>query len=457
MKVKTLTRLAFFSTILFCSQTLWATPSTPTPSTTSIYAVWADSEEAVYSQQEDLLLTPASTIKLITTYCALKEFGIDHRFETQFFTSAPADNGTIQDLWVVGEGDPSMVQERLWDAVQQLKALGITRVAGNIYVDDSFFDDNFFPGQDASNKRAYNAGTSALALNHNSVGIEIANIGDKLSITTNPSTPYFKIVNQVNRGGGRPKIYVRMEQDGDYEKVVVGGTYPFGNLRTAYYRSVYNTAQYFGNTLATFLRENGVDVDGKVLEGENQGKYALASYSSKPLSEIVSDVNKFSNNFMAEQLTKYLGAKVMGKPGTTEKGTLVLKNCLEELGIDPTEFVIENGSGLSYQSKISAKALVKILVAAYKDFKIRPDFMASLSVPGADGTMKRRQHKTEGYEQLRAKTGTLNGISSLAGYIPSADGSMIAFAILMNNVKGGAYQAHQLQDNFVLEWSQLKR
>lgn len=155
---------------------------------------------------------------------------------------------------------------------------------------------------------------------------------------------------------------------------------------------------------------------------------------------------------MAEQLTKFLGAKKLGVPGSTQKGTEVFGKCLAAIRVEPGEFFLENGSGLSYNNKISPLTFVKVLLAGYHDPSIQEAFINSLSVNGIDGTLKFRKLKAGLDGMMRGKTGSLNGISSLAGYIPSADGRTIAFAILMNNFGGGS---HQTQDRLVLKWSGL--
>lgn len=421
-----------------------------------IYAAWAKTGEPIYAVNEELPLTPASSAKIVTTYCALKKLGIDHRFYTSFFSETPPQNGEIQNLWISGEGDPALVSERLWEAVQQLKAMGLQRVKGNIYIDATFFEANGYPGRQENNERAYNALTSAVSLNFNSVAVQVFPTDQGFKVTLFPETPYFQLNNRLNAGGKRANVFLQSQDSENGEMITVAGNYPRGSGPTTYYRSVQHPALYVGHALVTLLKQSGIPFQGRVAEKKGEGKFLLYKHPSQPLSQIVRDMNKFSNNFMAEQITKYLGTKYFGPPGTTAQGTEVFKNCLREIGVDPSSFILENGSGLSYRNKISAKALVAVLVAGYQDFGIRPDFIASLSVHGVDGTMKKRNGEKGVKGILRAKTGTLNGISSLAGYMPAANGEVIAFAILMTNMRGGAAEAHRLQDSMVLQWSALK-
>lgn len=422
---------------------------------TSLFAVWADTGKSVAAYQESLPLVPASSAKLITTYCALKELGPDYQFETKFFTEAPPQNGTIQNLWVRGEGDPSMVSERMEEMIQAFQRLGLKKITGNIYIDDTFFESGDYPGRQEKNSRPYNALTSATPFNFNTVAVQISMEGKKPAVASIPDIPYIQLINKVKRGRRRSRISLKNQLSPDVEKIVVSGSFA-GRGPLTLYQTIKQPAKFFGHTLAKGLQDGGVDFKGKVEVMPVKPMYLLTKHMSKPLSDIVQDINKHSNNFMAEQLTKHLGAKKLGVPGSTEKGVEVLKGCLTQMGVKTDQIYLENGSGLSYDDKISAKNLVQVLLAGYHNENLRSHFIASLSVHGVDGTMKGRHFERDLDGVLFAKTGSLNRISALAGFIPSADGKVIAFAIFMNDLKQGLSQSQKLQDALVLEWSLLK-
>lgn len=391
-----------FSTLI--SPSLPARPKrrthTPPPEKISIYAVWADSGRAVAANNENGPMVPASTVKLITTTCALKKLGPDHRFETRYYSEAPPAEGVLQNLWVKGFGDPSFVEENLPLVSDHLQKLGLKKIEGNIYIDASYFENGDYPGRQANDLRPYNAPTSAVALNFNTVEVK--------------------------------------------------------TRRRTFYRSVTRPAIFFGEALAQQLKLDGVAFNGTVGEKTAEGQKHLFTFLSRPLWEIVASINQFSNNFMAEQVTKYLGAKIFGAPATTQKGVAVLKSCLAEIGANPEEIFLENGSGLSYHNRISAKNLVRVLMAGFRDSKIRRSLIDSLSEPGADGTMKLRSSAKMLEGVLRAKTGSLFKISSLAGFVRAANGRLIAFAILMNDLNGGLETSHRYQDQLVYKWSQIQ-
>lgn len=372
----------------------------PPPEKISIYAVWADSGEVLAAQNENLKMVPASTVKLITTTCALKKLGPGHRFETRYYSEAPPEAGVLQNLWIKGFGDPSFVEENLPLVSQQIQKMGVKKITGNIYIDASYFENGEYPGRQVNDLRPYNAPTSAVALNFNTAAVK--------------------------------------------------------KRRRTFYRTVANPAIFFGEALAKQLKLDGIALEGIVAEKNVEDRQLLFTYFSPPLQDIVARINQFSNNFMAEQVTKYLGARIFGAPATTEKGVTVLKNCLAEMGVAADEIFLENGSGLSYRNRISAKNLVKVLRAGLRDSKIRQSLIDSLSVPGADGTMKARPSAKMLEGVLRAKTGSLFKISSLAGFVQAGNGRWIAFAILMNDLNVGLEMSHRYQDQMVYQWSQIQ-
>ncbi|MDO8527536.1 MAG: D-alanyl-D-alanine carboxypeptidase/D-alanyl-D-alanine-endopeptidase [Deltaproteobacteria bacterium] len=448
--------LIFFTSISFTSMAAPAS-SIIRNAFSSYYAVWADTGEPIDGFHETAPLNPASTTKLITAYCALKELGGDYRFKTLFFSDGPIQNGVIHNLWIRGEGDPSMVNESLLGIVDALKNLGLRKITGDVIVDDSFFDAGDYPGRKSNNEKAYNALTSATSLNFNSLEVQVQSNGRVPIVTLIPDTPYFHLVNKLQTGGRSAYVVIKSENNGNFETIRVTGRIPSRMGPMSFYRTVQKPAKFFGEALVASLKNNDVNIHGETRIGiVSPSSQMFFIWESKPLDLILQDMNKFSNNFIAEQITKYLGVKKLGPPGTTEKGTTVFKNCLNDSGIATANLDIENGSGLTYNNKVSAEQLVQVLTAAFASPKMREDYISSLSVYGQDGTMRRR-HSPQLEGMLVGKTGSLNGISTLAGFVPAADGNAIAFAILMNNYKWGRSNPHQLQDALVTKWMKSRR
>jgi len=214
-----------------------------------------------------------------------------------------------------------------------------------------------------------------------------------------------------------------------------------------FWRSVEDPVAYAGAVIAHQFREAGIEVAGPVRYGTMPpAAHVIAEQFSRSLSEIVYDMNKLSTNFVAEQITKHLGAKRFGPPGSTEKGVAAIEDFLATIGVPKGSAILENGSGLSEASRISSSQLVRILVAAYRDPKLRMEFVQSLSVLGVDGTMKEWGRMAPGLVgNVYAKTGTLDGVSTLAGYVPMPGQRLAAFAILANGLPKGPWAAKEAQ------------
>ncbi len=202
-----------------------------------------------------------------------------------------------------------------------------------------------------------------------------------------------------------------------------------------------------GYLLKNELVEKGVEVIGDVVSGTvPSGARSVATHLSPPLSDILKSMNKPSNNWIAELLFKAVGAEVMGEPGTWQKGRDAVNEFLEEITGEPPAHRFVDGSGLSRYNLLNAELLTRLLVSMHHDFKLMPEFLASLPIAGVDGTLINRMQGMSGEKVLRAKTGTLSGVSALAGYTTTADGEIVAFGILISHYVGSASPARDIQD-----------
>ena len=198
----------------------------------------------------------------------------------------------------------------------------------------------------------------------------------------------------------------------------------------------------------------GVGVGGRAMPSEAK---EILAFDSLPLWQIVWGMNKFSNNFVADQILKKLGAEVKGAPGTMQKGLDTLAEVLEEIGIPKKSYHFKDGSGLTRETKVTPRQITKVLMAAYKDFGTSPEFTASLGVAGEDGTVRNRFPSSGVQGLLRAKTGSLDGVTALAGYVPTADGELIAFAIMLNDSKIKFGRMTGLADQIAIALSKFSR
>jgi serine-type D-Ala-D-Ala carboxypeptidase/endopeptidase (penicillin-binding protein 4) len=403
-----------------------------------------DTGEVVYAHDPDALLNPASNVKLVTTAAALARLGPDFRFATELLSDAWPAHGEVRTLWVRGKGDPSVLTERLWSLAGDLAHLGLRKV-GELVLDDGYFDaERVGPGYDQEEgDRAYLAPAGALSLDFNAVAVHVApgeRVGGPGRVELEPASAFFALDNRtvtVERDGlGRVLVSTRLE--GGKERVLAEGRIALGSRPHAVWRRIDDPALFFGHTFRALLEERGVKVGRVRLGRAPDGAQLLAVSQSDPLAEIVRRLNKTSNNFTAEQLLKTLGAEVKGAPGTWPNGVLAAEEFLAEVGIPRGSYVLRNGSGLNDANRMSARQLVTLLRAMWTRFPLQPEYLVSLPVAGRDGTIRWRMDGTQAAGRLRAKTGTLDGVVSLSGYVQEASGRVLVFAVLVNDSPGRA-------------------
>ena len=202
-----------------------------------------------------------------------------------------------------------------------------------------------------------------------------------------------------------------------------------------------------GHLLKTTLMEKGVRVKGEIVSGTvPPDTRSVAKHLSPPLADILKLMNKPSDNWIAELIFKTIGAEVIGEPGTWRKGREAATNFLNEIMGEPPRHRFVDGSGLSRYNLLNAELLTKLLVYMYHNFELMPEYLASLPIAGVDGTLSNRMQGMSAEKTLRAKTGTLSGVSALAGYTVTADDEVFAFGILISHYVGPATPARDIQD-----------
>lgn len=399
-------------------------------------------KKQVFDYHGSLALNPASTQKILTSVVALKELGGSYHFKTPVLTKS-FSKGVVDHLYLKGVGDPSIVEERLWRVAKDLRVRGVKKILGDIVIDQSLFDDFDFQGKINGSTRAYNASVSPFALNFNSFAVVATNTGAGLEVHVDPPIDYFVLRSKI--GGSGNSISISRSEKNGKEYVMASGGVSRSKIK---YANVLNPSAYAGQTLAWMLKQMGVEFSGKVKQDKAVGGKTLFVDQSKPLSHILNGLNKFSNNFTAEMILKTLGAKRLQK-GNTKSGVQVLKSYLKEWGLSESQIKVFNGSGLSRNNRISATALNQILAEAYRDHRVRSDFIASLAVGGVDGTLKSRMKQKELIGNVKAKTGTLHDVAALSGYMEASSGQPYAFTILLNGAVGGR-SAYRIQEAILM-------
>ncbi len=416
--------------------------------------------EQVWARDADTGLNPASTTKILTAATALKNLGPAYSFTTIVYGATEPDGAGVIDgpLYVKGGGDPTLVVEKLWKLVRDLELAGVTKVDGDLILDESFFgEDHALIGwnkrRDIERGPSYFPALSALSLNFNTIAVVVRPGPESgkpavVALETE-SDGYIEIENEMTttRAGTRPRVKMDREvaKDGTMS-FLMEGSVPVGDRVRRYYRTVHDPTAYFGAAFRAICEDRGIEVTGRTRTGvvPNSAE-PLVSLSSPPLSSILMDMNKYSSNFMAEQVLRTVGAEVKGA-GTTAAGIEVMREYLEGLGLEGDSFSLVNGSGLTREAEIPPSVLTAVLVDMAHDEQVGHEFTTSLSIAGRDGTLRRRLEDEAG--RLRGKTGTLDGVHCLAGYVESGDGGRYAFAFLANDFRGGSYRVKRVHDRF---------
>lgn len=427
----------------------------------AIQVVSLPDRRLVSAHQANRRLIPASLLKILVSYAALKELGSYHHFTTEVWSRQVVRDGVLAgDIWIKGSGDPFLVPEKLYLLGQKIREAGIHRIDGGIGVDNGYLRASVEKiCLDGQCDRAYNPVITATTLDFNTLTLQLRpSSRPGVTVEVFPHGDYAVVDNQVGRGdaqAGETGIQVHsagVTADGR-ERYRLTGSLAAKSAEAIEVRvNVNDPVSFFARSLKCLLGEIGVEVRGGILPAGSvpSGARKLTEYTSPPLKDILYGLNRYSNNFMAELLLRVLGAEIKGLPGSAEKGLEVLGETLAALGVPGTELELDGGSGLSRRCRVSAQALCSVLVAAYHDPEIGPEFMASLATGGEEGTLRRRGKRLTNPASIRGKTGSLSDVLGFAGYVGAAGGGTHAVVIMLNEVHKPA-EAKAAIDRF-LSW-----
>lgn len=425
-----------------------------------------DRKESIYEFNSGKLFTPASNLKLITTAVALKMLGPDYRFPTRLYTTGKLKGDVLEgDLYIKGFGDPKLVTEQMWLLVTELKNIPVRKITGEIIADDSYFDRirRIKTWKSNPGSQAYNAPLGALSFNFNTVTAYVQpgdKAGDLPVVVVEPETQYIRVDNRARTAPAnkRSRLIVNRVDRESYDEITVSGIIAKNHARQRYFLNITDPTNYTLHVFREYLQRAGVQVSGNIRTGQvPEGARLLLQHDSEPLSLALRGLNKFSNNFVAEQILKTLAAVRYGPPGTTKNGLKSVVDYMQSLGYQPGQYQIVDASGLSRQNRLSPQQLVTILEKMHHDLSVYPEFISALGVMGLDGNVKERMNGLQEAQRVRVKTGTLNFVSALSGYFQSLDGELFAFSILMNDLKCPNSQAMAIQDKIIREGLKFKR
>ena len=412
--------------------------------------------EILYEKDAEKLYHPASTMKLITAATALVKLGPNYRFHTALYADPIEDGQNSGNIYLKGGGDPVFNTNDLEKMVERLAEMDAKDWQGDIVVDETYFD-AIRRGKgwmwDDGPIGGYYPHLSALTINRNGVLVRISpgtKVGDPVRVHLDPPTQYMKIVNEATTVGHAEKTRLTIKRkNGATEEniLMVGGVMAVGQAEMRRRVDVLDPALYCGTLLREMLAERGVTLYGTVRYGEvPEEAVEISQHISPPLSRILWEMNKPSDNLIAELLLKTIGAELRGAPGTAEKGLGVISNLLGIIGMDRRYYTFADGSGVSRYNLVTASLLTDLLVYMFRNFTVMPEYLASLPVGGVDGTLTRRMRGMTSEGVLRAKTGTLRGLTALAGYTVTADAETVAFSIIVSNYLGSVSPRRALQD-----------
>jgi D-alanyl-D-alanine carboxypeptidase/D-alanyl-D-alanine-endopeptidase (penicillin-binding protein 4) len=465
-------------------------------------------------------MNPASTMKLLTTFAALETLGPAYRWKTEAYLNGKLENGVLQgDLIFKGYGDPKLTVEQFWKWLRELRQRGLREIRGDIVLDHSFFEavSNDPAAFDNDPTRAYNVGTSSLLLNFNAMHLHLIPNGPATTALLEPDLAGYTLINHITTStrqycGGEDAYKARL----DGHNIVLEGSIPASCGETDAYFSLLPHDEYFLAVFSALWQELGGTLQGRLRAGTVPAdQVPFAKYVSPQLSEVIRDINKFSNNTMARQLFLALGttetetvsagvnqsaerlmstdskdshgdfstaqafisetslsgeqqggdiadeerslslpdaAAGVPQPANIAHSTAAIRHWLKTQQLQFPELVLENGAGLSRKERISALHLAELLQHATNS-PFHAELEASLPILGMDGTVKKRFNDSgiAGYAHL--KTGSLKGVKSVAGYVQAQSGKRWIVVFLVNHPN--AAHAQPAQDALI-EWLQTR-
>jgi len=436
-------------------------------------------DSVVVAVNADMPMNPASVQKLITGAAAFELLGPTYTFATRIYIDGPfqADSGIADgNLYIRGVGEPGINPEKMWLIVQHLRHRGLRKVTGNIIIDDYFFDETTLgPGFSEDESRSYQSLISALPVSYSSFAVHHRpghQVGSPVYVDIFPKVDGVKINSTATTvAGAKGHIDVTTSLQNGITQVNVRGTMGIEEPPGYAYRRMWQSWESFGGAFRAQCADNGIKVAGKTVRQRVPDTLAAKApfylYGGDPLTEFVQHMFKWSSNFIAEMLFKTMGAEKMGDPGTWPKGAAAVTAWWEHRGL-PGRPQIINGSGMGGEraslaqgaaaddssgapmpkndNRVSPAQIVELLAYVSRQKNYFPDYVASLSSAGVDGTLRSRFQRSKLKGLVRAKTGTLNSVkvSTLAGYM-FVEGKTYAFAVFCKNVGPNQY------DNWIMQ------
>ncbi|MGW8427468.1 D-alanyl-D-alanine carboxypeptidase/D-alanyl-D-alanine endopeptidase [Peribacillus simplex] len=409
----------------------------------------AETGEMIYERGSQTRLRPASNLKLLTAAAALETLGEDHAFQTELYIKGVQVGHVLQgNVYLKGKGDPTLLEKDFDELAASLKHKQVKVVHGDLIGDDSWYDDVRY-SQDlvwSDEQEYYGAAVSALTASPNedydtgTIIVEISpgkKAGKKATVKLKPETDYVKVINKTKTESEDGNKKIKVERSHGTQVITVTGTIPEHAGVTKEWISVKNPTEYALSLFENSMNKHGIKVLGKRKKGKTPvGADMIATHQSMPLSQLLIPFMKLSNNSHAEVLVKEMGKEAEGEGSWTD-GLKVARNQLKSMGLDMQTIMMRDGSGISQVNMIPANEITKLLYAVQEKTWF-PAYLNALPIAGNEnrmvgGTLRKRMKGTYAAGNVRAKTGTISGTSSLSGYVTTKRGEKVIFSIILNN------------------------
>ncbi|HEY4317426.1 MAG TPA: D-alanyl-D-alanine carboxypeptidase/D-alanyl-D-alanine-endopeptidase [Herbaspirillum sp.] len=410
-------------------------------------------------------LNPASVMKLITTDAALELLGPGFAWKTTAYADGPQNGDVLNgDLIFKGGGDPKLVIENFWLFLRQIRARGIRDISGNVVLDRSIFAPAFYDAAkfDGDPRKPYNVGPDALLLNYKTLAVRFMpdSASGTVHVTLDPPLADVAIrAPALGLGVGTcdgEKWRDQVQEASDEKTVIFNGIFPAACGEKVWYLHPYKMTgnEYFGAVFRQMWRDLGGKFDGKIVSGSvPPTARQVGEWQSPALPEVIRDINKFSNNVMARQVLLTLAATVAAPetntPADIAAGARVIQDWLGGKGIAAPELVVDNGAGLSRIGRVAPVTLGQLLSSAFRTATM-PELLSSMPLVGVDGTMRKRLKDRDISGQAHIKTGSLNDVRAIAGYVLAASGKYYVVVFLINHPRAIYGQAAQ---DALLQWT----
>jgi len=424
----------------------------------SVFVQAVDTDEPLLAFNEHVARSPASIVKVLTSYAALDLLGPNYRWHTEVWVDGPVRDGRLEgNLILRGGGDPGLTTERFWTLLREIRARGITEIAGDLVVDDTLFAPNGErPGDfDQQPYRAYNVLPNALLINNNAVEFRVMRAGSGVRLYVDPPLDGFRVQNHITTRQGsctgfQRGVAIELPDSFEGQHAILSGAFPSACHEFSLWRSVLPAPEYANALFRSLWRQLGGRIEGGFRTAPvPAGARRIYSHPSLPLAEQLRTINKWSNNPMTRHLFLTLGLEHGGPPATLEKGRAAVAAWFEQRGLYMPGLFIDNGSGLSRRTRVTAAGFGTMLLDAWQHPQMA-ELISSMPISAVDGTLHRR-YRGDMAGRMYLKTGRINNVSAIAGTVLSQSGRRYVVVVIVNAPGAEGRSGIAVQDA-VLRW-----